>query len=63
MKTLLVILIVIQDQDHQDKDHQLGGVLELLQEIIIDGDLLRDIDKDNVHLKVHTQINTGNVVE
>jgi len=58
-----VILIVIQDQDHQDKDHQLGGVLELLQEIIIDGDLLRDIDKDNVHLKVHTQINTGNVVE
>jgi len=63
VKTLLVILIVIQDQDHQDKDHQLGGVLELLQEIIIDGDLLRDIDKDNVHLKVHTQINTGNVVE
>ena len=65
VKMFHVMLIDIRDQDHQDRDHHQGGVLDLLQEIIIDADLQRDIDRgrDNVHLQVHTRINTENVVE
>jgi rhodanese-related sulfurtransferase len=59
-----VMLIDIRDQDHQDRDHHQGGVLDLLLEIITtDAGHPRDKDTDRDNVHHHTRINTENVVE